>query len=153
MSSQDKAALERALFDVGRAVDYPVTPALAESVGERLRVARPSRLERVQRPWLRAAWVAAIVLVLVAAVLVVSPAARHAVADWLGISGVRIERPEKAPPAPSTSREGLGLGPETTLEEAARDLDFPTEVPAVLPAPDSVHVSATRPVGETLTLA
>src|SRR5206468_6800824 len=98
-------ALERLVVQVGSLVDYPVLPDMSVAVSGRLQQApAPSpwspgslrlRLRRGLRPVFVPAWqpvaVALIVLVaLLSGTLAFSPSARRAVADWLGLRGVRI---------------------------------------------------------------
>jgi hypothetical protein len=133
-----EAALERALLEVGARLDYPDSGNVWVEVGRRLRAApAPSRsvargrprLDRVRGPSVvlrRPAWnvgiaVAAVVAVL-AGVLVASPAARSAVADWLGLRGVRIFQ-GTSPLSPGTFSV-FRLGERVSLEEAQRRVPY-----------------------------
>jgi hypothetical protein len=117
-------------------VDFPETPALASrvtaAIAQAPRVeARPRRL----LPILAAAAVLAIALTLLA-----SPAAREAVADWLGIGGVRITTQE---PGESSTPIGndLGLGEPVTLAEARSDAGFDLRFPVGLGPPDETYLA------------
>jgi len=90
---------------------------------------------RPRRRWIP---VTAVVLVLVAALLVLSPSARQAVADLLGVAGIDVRfDPE---PAPTAGAE-LDLGEPVTLEEAQEAVDFELLVPEDLGPPDGVFLS------------
>ncbi len=152
-------ALERLVVQVGPLVNYPVLPDMSAAVGRRLRQAPvPSpwspgslrlRLRRALRPVILPAWqpvaVALIVLVaLLSGTLALSPTARRAVADWLGLRGVRIEftpTPSASPPPFGT---GLNLGEQVSLAEAQARVPFHVVIPHVpdLGPPDAVYLQA-----------
>jgi hypothetical protein len=161
--------LEAALRDLGAHLDLPATPDLAAAVATRLREAprreapaapapqpRPRGwLERLPRlpAWQRLAAAGLAVVLLAAAVLVVSPGTREAVARRLGLRGVDI-RLGGEPPAPTvTTRPGqrleLGLGEQVTLAEARRRASFTVLVPAAdgFQQPDAVYVNPDQPLG------
>jgi hypothetical protein len=151
--------LEEALRDLGGHLDHPATPPLAERVATRLREApeRPAaplvlpRRRQVRR--LAVAGLAAAVLA--AAVLVLSPTTREAVADLLGLRGIKIRLggpPTSATTSPSTTERGgvgasLGLGRRTTLDQARASVKFPVTVPtaAGFERPDAVYVEPEHP--------
>ena len=115
-------------------------PDVAGRVRARIVAADHPRAARRFRP----ALAVAMALVLVAALsLVIVPSAREAVADLLGIGGVKVRVVDRPPPTPLG--EDLALGTATTLEEAERrvgfDLLLPTEV---VGEPDDVYVSYDR---------
>jgi hypothetical protein len=164
-------ALERLIVAVGPLVDYPVLPDLSVAVGRQLRQApslspwslRPLRLRlrRGLRPVLQPTWqpvaVALIVLVaLLSGTLAFSPAARRAVADWLGLRGVRIE----FTPTPSASTPprplgtGLNLGERLTLAQAQARVPFRIVVPHApdLGAPDAVYLRSGNFAGQVTLL-
>jgi hypothetical protein len=96
---------------------------------------------------------AALVL-LASATLAFSPAAREAVADFVGIGGVRVKVGPRPAPAPTTPPgENLSLGVETTLDDARERVDFPIRVPSVLGLadPDRVFYSG-FPTGGRISL-
>jgi hypothetical protein len=91
----------------------------------------------------------AMTLLVIAIVLFAIPGVRHAVADWLGLRGVRIERqpaPTTVPPSPTThvatTLPPLGFGSPTSIEAAQSALPFAFAVlhDARLGAPDGVYV-------------
>jgi hypothetical protein len=71
------------------------------------------------------------------------PAARTALLDWLGLSGVSIVRVETLPPAATAGH--LDLGRPVTLAEARREAPW-----LVVPdtGPDRAYLSATLPGGK-----
>jgi hypothetical protein len=149
--------LERLVVEAGSLVEYPMLPDLSGVVGRRIRQApTPSRwslgslrlwLGGALRPVLQPAWqpvaVALIVLIaLLSGTLALSPTARRAVADWLGLRGVRIQT-TPAPSAPSLPLgTGLNLGERMTLQEAQAQVPFRIMVPDVsdLGPPDAVYL-------------
>ena len=152
--------LEHALRDLGDHLDQPATPPLAEQVAARLREAPerrpvPSRRRLPGRwRWQRLAIAGLAAALLAAAVLVLSPGTREAVADLLGLRGIRIQIGEPRPTSttpPSTEAGGLGaslgLGRRTTLDEARRSAKFPVRVPtaAGFDRPDAVYVDPDQP--------
>ena len=117
-------------------VEFPETPALASrvtaAIAETPRVeSRPRRL----LPILATAAALALAITLLA-----SPAAREAVADWLGIGGVRITHED---PSESSTPIGndLGLGDPVTLDEARSDAGFDLRFPAALGPPDETYLA------------
>lgn len=152
--------LGSALQDLGSSLAFPSGRPVAPSVAARLEAeagavgARRGAPRRAPGPqwrrhplgWPVAALAAAVVVVLVA-VLSVSPSARHAVADWLGLRGVDIrygDRPDPPAPGASAPPASLGLGEVVSLDEARRRVDFPLLVPPAgrLGPPDQVYVAA-----------
>lgn len=124
--------LQDALRAAAREVAYPPTPALAKQVRMRLETApRSSHRTLPHRPRWQPALVAlgALVVVLVAT-MTFSPRAREAVADFIGVGGVRIGFDERAPSA--TPSEGLNLGPRVSLAEAEELAGFDVKVPQML---------------------
>ena len=116
--------------------DFPATPALAARVGAAISEApraesRPRRLI----PILAAAAVLALAVTLLA-----SPAAREAVADWLGIGGIRVTTED---PGESSTPIGndLGLGDPVTLAEARGSAGFELRFPAELGPPDETYLA------------
>ncbi len=154
------AELATALADLGARLAYPdpgerfVSSVIArvESLGGpapvrgRVITLRRRAVGARRRPAWSLVAAAAVVLVLTAtAVLVASPAARHAVADLLGLGGVRIE--QTTGPLPSPQFEGFHLGRRVTLGEARARSSFPILVPAGM-APDEVYVDEGLHPGE-----
>lgn len=145
--------LERVLAEVGRRLEEPPAVDMAAAVGAHLR-AEPATGRRnvlVFRPrpafgltgWRAAAVALAAVIALIAGTLVFSPAARRAVAGWLGLRGVRIEVTRPVPGTPSLSPgPAPDLGPRVSLAEAERQVGFEILLPdhPGLGPPDEVHV-------------
>ncbi len=119
-------------------LEWPPTPDLAALVVPQL--ARPRR-----RAWLKRA--AAMLAVLVAGGLAVSPAARSALGDLLGLHGAQVRR-EPVPPHPTAHPgrlgSGLRLGRAVTLAQARAGVRFRLTLPPGLGAPDAVWLAATR---------
>ena len=144
--------LERVLTDVGAHLEEVPSADLAFIVGARLRdEARvPSPVVPVRRRgvpawvnWRPVALAVAAVVVLLAGILLFSPGARHAVAGWLGLRGVRIEVTNTPPASPPPSGpQTLDLGRRVALAEAGREVGFRVLLPNApeLGAPDEVHV-------------
>jgi hypothetical protein len=116
--------------------DWPPTPDLAASV--RARLAGPAPARRLAVP--RAAWVAALLALLVAAgVLSASRSARSSVLRWLGLQGVEVRRaPPGATPAPVRRGAALDLGHPVTIARAQKAV--PLRLPAALGPPDAIYL-------------
>jgi hypothetical protein len=161
--SQRELDLDRALADLGAALEFPPTPDLAGAVAARLagtvdirrgRVrARRRRLALPLPGWRRLAVAGVVAALLAAVVLVASPATREAVARRLGLRGVEIRLGGEPPPTATTARPAdrldLGLGERVTLQEAGRRVAFPVLVPAAggFQRPDAVFVDGRAPPG------
>ena len=104
------------LQTLASAVDWPEERDLVPAVG------RSVAAKRVHRPLrLRPAFAAIVVLVLaLSAALALSPAARTAVARWLGFPGIAVEVGRE--PLPELT--GLDLGEPVSLSEAAHRAGF-----------------------------
>jgi hypothetical protein len=128
--------LDRALAALAPQVEFPPTPDVAAAVVTRLQRTEAERPARARRlvPVLAAAAVLALALVLLA-----SPSARRAVADWLGIGGVRITT-EGGSPGPIG--DDLGLGERASLEQAGERAGFVLRFPAALGSPREVYVAS-----------
>jgi hypothetical protein len=134
--------LERDLEQLGRELDYPATPPIAEAVGRELsHRAAPARRLPTRR-----------VLVLAAlATLLLSGAVVAAALEVFDLRGATVERAEKLPAAPDPASP-LDLGRELPLSEARRLAGFRVVVPEALGAPDAVYLRRGTPGGE-VTLA
>jgi hypothetical protein len=89
----------------------------------------------------RLALVGLAVVVVFSLVLTVSPAARRAVADWLGIPGVLVERRNGPPP---TNLGGhLVLGQPVGVAEAQRRVSFGVLLAGQFGSPEEVYVAGT----------
>jgi hypothetical protein len=161
-----KDDLEAALVGLGREVAFPAPPEVVAMVAQRLRalpaperVVVPLRGRSALRPLIRPAWqrvvvVPAAVVLLFSAVLTFSPTSRRAVADFLGLRGVRIHR-VPTPPAASIRPlgDGLDLGERVTLAEAQSRVSYRVLVPSVaeLGPPDEVYLRQTA-LGDQVSL-
>ena len=143
--------LERSLTELGAGIAWPAESDMSAPVRARIEGRAPRRARvpfadrsgRARALALRsgrarpAIAYAAIVLALVAtATLVTFPGVRSAVADFLGLGGVRIER---GGPLPSPAGE-LNLGERVSLTEASERVDFDVVVPDALGEPDAVYL-------------
>jgi hypothetical protein len=157
--------LEQALRDLGGHLDLPATPPLAAHVAARLRAApegpapaAPRRRPLGGRPLARRLAVAGLAVVLLAAaVLVLSPATREAVADLLGLRGIKIQlggppTSTTGGPASATTEPGgvggsLGLGRGASLPQARAAVKFRVQVPtaAGFQHPDAVYADPDHP--------
>jgi hypothetical protein len=135
--------LERALADLGRHVSLPSSPDVVPLVAAQLRSGpQPKRSLLMpalhQRAFLYPVFAALIIL---AAVLAISPAARSAVASWFHIAGVQISSQER-PPGPLG--RSLSLGRRVSLKEAQRLVRFQILIPhrPDLGPPDEIYVGS-----------
>ncbi len=146
--------LERSLVELADRVEIRGGEWLVDDVVRRIG-------ERVSRRAPRRGLVlAAAIVALVAVAIAALPVPRHAVARWLGFDSVHIEpgvtvpttaaRPTTTtsstsePPGvtvPTTTVEpGLDLGPPLSIAEAMSRAVLPDPTPALLGAPQSIHV-------------
>ena len=135
--------MDALLVEVGRDIDWPEID-VATRVATRLR----SGPEPERRIWMpRLAFATAAVVVLTAATLVFSPTTRRAVADFLGIGGVRIQY--GTPSASPGIGSGFDLGELVTLEAAVAAVDFELVSPhdAALGDPDEIYLDEAAPRG------
>lgn len=148
MSKQPR--LERALVELGPRLELPPTPDLVRRVRAVIESQDAPPARRGPLTWRAGLVGVAVIAVIVATTLVFSPAARHAVADWLGIGGIRIGH-GAGPTASAPPGSNLALGTPTTLEEARARVDFTVRVPLAAGEPDAVY-AADVPVGGRVTL-
>jgi hypothetical protein len=138
------------LRGLGERAEFPGEDTLAARVLDRL-AAEQSAAPLAPRHgpgWRRALVAAAAAILVLVATLVVSPPARDAVADFLGIGDIRVLPAadfgmEVRPPVvvPAGAAVEAALGPQVPSVAAAVDATgFRLQVPAALGAPDSVHV-------------
>ena len=123
--------LERALADLADVIVFPDAPDVVPQVMARITTRRAVPRRRAAVAGLAAA-------VIAGAVLVASPGARTAVADFLGIGGVKVTFKGEAPD-PTIRLEDAELGPRVTLAEARRRVRFEVLVPESFGAPDAVY--------------
>lgn len=138
------------LTDIGANIEWPEAPTAFAA-----RVAGKLDGEPVRRPLLqRLVPAAGVLAALVAMLLAFSPATRDAVADFIGIGGVRIERvaPKDVPTPPIGGT--FDFGERVSLEEAKSRVGFDVLVPTLpaLGAPDEVYLSPRRPLGGLVAL-
>jgi hypothetical protein len=133
--------LGAALKAVATQVDYPPTPEMSRQIRARIQAApEPHRVPLRSRRYAFALAVVGVLVVGFAAIMALSPRAREAVADFIGVGGVRIGFDM---PSPSVSpADELDLGPEVTLEEAEGFVGFDVKTPqlADLPEPE-IHLT------------
>jgi hypothetical protein len=125
--------LERNLVALGRELDVPDAPELAERV--------LAQLGSRKRPASRRRLVLALAAVLVAALLaaLAIPDARSALARFLNIGAARIELVDELPEvAPPTSELELTLGSRVTLDEARQLAGF--DLLELEEPPDAVYL-------------
>ena len=133
--------LEVALRDLSGHVELPEPSDISERVTRALAGApRPRRrfLGTLYRPAVGYGMAVALAAALV--ILTFSPAARDAVADFLGIDGITISRGE-TPDARLGERLEVP-GEQVTLEEARERAGFDIVVPDRLGGPDETYVAA-----------
>jgi hypothetical protein len=141
--------LEQALADLGRLIEFPRTPDLASAIRSRLDA--ESTAEREFKPdnvrflttWRALAIAAAVALIFLGAALAGLPDFRHAVADRLGVRGIKIVFEDQTPtPVSSPVGTSLLLGQRMTLEEAQAAVPFTLKVPNLpgVGEPDEVYV-------------
>ena len=140
------ADLERELTTLATEVDWPQSPDLSIRVigllpdrrGGRRASAWWGRTLRPQR-W---ALAAAAILLALAALLAYSPS-REAIAGWLNLHTIiqrvpHLESPSPQPSGPLGTR--LGLGSQTSLDQARTQVAWKVAVPSKLGAPDEVYL-------------
>ena len=147
--------LESRLTQLGRELDWPVSPDLTHAVraslgGERAdagqRAGSPVRARRRPVLFRRSLAIAlAALLLLAGGVLAAVPGVRDSVLDFFGLQGATVERREELPPAPAPSP--LRLGERTTLDAARGSLGFDPLVPEAAGQPDRVYLDGTVPGG------
>jgi hypothetical protein len=144
LETMSDAELEGALVDLGMRLAHPPTPDLAASVRRRLAQQPAPRgpfwvaFGPLQR---RLALALVALLVLAGAVLALSPEVRTAVADRLGLRGVRISQIREVPsPLPTATSSRLNLGQRITLEQVRAQVTYQILVPAALGAADEVYL-------------
>jgi hypothetical protein len=140
-----EADLDRMLRDVAARIEWPKEPPIAARVRARIEAgpARvPSWRDRLRPVLTQPSFAVTLAIVAFCAVLIASESARVAVADFLGLDGVRIEFTEGRPDDVGTR---LDLGDRVTLDEARSAVDFGLLVPTAgdLDAPDRVYFDST----------
>jgi hypothetical protein len=155
----DPAVLETVLVRTASTLPIPVPDTFAAAVVERIQ-AEPSGAAPPPR-WRRPALIALAAAAVLALLVALLPPARSAVADFLGIGGVRISSaPATTTPAssaPSTTfastpddpYAGLRLAHVVALDAARAAVDFPVRLPAApgYETPDAVYLGTPPPGG------
>lgn len=126
--------LEASLVDLGAHLDVPAAPDLPARVASAIRAGQPAPRHRRRRLAVALAALAGV------AGIAVSPA----VADWLGLRGVRVH--QEPAPLPATAGAPLRLGRPVTPAEASSVAGFDLLVPARLGPPDETWLDATGAV-------
>jgi hypothetical protein len=139
--------LEQQLSALGSALEWPPTPDLASRGVIYLPASRGGRRESAgwggpvgnQRQWALAA--AAVILALAA--LAAYPPSRVAIANWVNVHTIfqrvtHLATPSPQPPGPLGKR--LGLGAQTTLAAAQKQITWHIAVPSTLGKPDEVYL-------------
>jgi hypothetical protein len=139
----DERMLETRLLDLGAHIEYPAVPPLTSLVRDRIATSPQRRPSWWRRP---AVLVAAAAVVIVALGVVAVPTSREAVADFLGIDGIRISFDD--PPSDEPVGTELALGRRVTFEEAQGSVDFEVKVPQRLGEPDAVYLNPYAEDGE-----
>lgn len=138
------ADLEQRLTALAAEIDWPGTPELSSRVGRRLHVAArrsgPAWWRPVAKRW---AAVAAAALIIAAGALAAYSPTRAAIAGWLNLHTTILRVPHLATPSAQPSGPlgtRLGLGNQTTLNLAQRQIAWHVTVPSSLGAPDEVYL-------------
>ncbi|HEX2195637.1 MAG TPA: hypothetical protein VHJ76_01825 [Actinomycetota bacterium] len=147
MSRRKVAAL---LHEVAREQAWPPTPPLAERVRSRIErgplPVAEIHLPRTRPSLLRPAAAVASVLLAVAITLSLSATARKAVADLLGVVGIRVTF-DDGPPVTPRPPGSIPLGPRVTRAEASDLAGFDVEVPSSVGAAPGFHYDGS--IGES----
>lgn len=114
--------LEQRLTELGGAIAFPPTPELTVPAVVHARSRRPRRLVRI-------ALVLAVLLAAGLSVLAVSPGARSALRDLIGLGGVSLVRVDELPRPGAPP--GYMPGRAVTLDEARRAVDYELRLPEV----------------------
>jgi hypothetical protein len=144
MNARTPRDLDAALRELAAALDVPPPPDYAARVLPLLDGAPARQIIRLHpRRVSRLLLAAAAVLLSALATTVAVPASRHALASWLGFTGIEIRSapssvpPLSVPPSPPSPAE-LGAGERTTLHRAEISAKGRLELPSHLPRPTVV---------------
>ncbi|MEO6713818.1 MAG: hypothetical protein ABIM89_10365 [Mycobacteriales bacterium] len=151
MSVEPYAALEAELRALSAALEFPPTPDLAGAVTAQLG-ARPSVQRRAARWWNspRTTAIAAGIVALLAAVLVLSPGAREAVASiFRGVRGIRIVVDQGQPS--STATPTAIPTPTPTASPTAPALSTTPPTPSTTPETPSTSSASPSSAGSAAT--
>jgi hypothetical protein len=131
----DAIDIERSLASLGARIEYPPAVDLTARVRARIGEPRPGFRRWLSMQVVRPAFAATALVVAACVALIVSSGAREAVADLLGLGGVRIETQGELPAAGAE----LDLGRRMSLAEARSLVNFDVLVPQRLGSPDEVY--------------
>lgn len=145
MTGRSIPEVESSLRTLAKDFAYPETPPMAQGIGERLR--RQPEPDLHASRWRAVLVAAAVMALVVAATMIALPGARQAVADWVGIDGIRITFDDRTVD-PSPVGDDLEIGTRMEAQEAAESVAFDIAVPRVLGEPDSYFVMASVEGGE-----
>jgi hypothetical protein len=151
MNEPQRNLFEERIHSLAKGLDYPRTPDISGSVSRRLRIPASPRFGP---RWL--AWSLVVLLILCSSLMLI-PAARAAILDFIQIGAVRIFRaeptsvvptgqefPVTATPVPQALIPMLeNMAGEMTLEQAQQTVDYPLllpSYPSTLGPPDRVFV-------------
>lgn len=131
------------LQEAARDAEFPETPPLAREVRRRIEAGplpvAEIRLPRTRPPLLRPALVSVAALALVLTVtLSLSVTARRAVADLLGVVGIRVTFGEEPPGTPRPLAE-IGLGTRVSRAEASERVGFRVTTPRAVGAAPAIY--------------
>ena len=144
------ADLDRMLRDVAARIAWPAEPQIAQRVRARVEAgpaAAPSWWERMRPVLARPSFAVTVAIVALCVVLIASQSARVAVADFLGLEGVRVGFTKQLPKDAATR---LDLGGRVALDEARSHAGFDVLVPTVgdLDEPDRVYFDPSIGAGQ-----
>jgi hypothetical protein len=145
--------MERQLTELSSQLEWPATPNLAPAVRSRIGAGLPARGEVApeSRRWGRALgitfgrrWALAVVAVVIAlSALAAYQPSREAIANWVNVHVFfqRVnELPTPSPQPPGSLGKRLGLGAQTTMADAQKQVPWKITVPQSLGQPDEVYV-------------
>jgi hypothetical protein len=147
--------LEQQLTALGDVLDWPATPDLASVIhlparrGGRAPLAAPGwglaapGWGRPVHNGIQSRWALAAAAVLIAlAALAIYPPSREAIASWVNVHTIFHQVPHLATPTPQPPGplgERLGLGGQTTLPDAQKQIAWHIAIPSTLGRPDEVY--------------
>jgi hypothetical protein len=151
MRRQDERALSVLLGEAARDAEFPATPQVAGRVRNRIEAGPipvgTIHVPRTRPPVLRPVIAAAVVLILALALtLSLSVSARRAVADLLGVVGIRVTFGDEPPAAPRPLRD-IPLGASVARSEAGERVGFHVMVPRAVPGEPAFYVEPS--IGES----
>lgn len=143
--------LTHGLRALGAEIDYPPQLDLSAAVAERISSPAPPRWLGLRWSLPRLVTAAAVVIALVGGLALFSDTARDAIADLLGVRGIRIfVDDDRESPSPRSIGDSLYLGRRTTLADARERAVFEVLEPhsESLGPPDQVYFDDGTPGGQ-----